>query len=93
VLTENTKVSVGIATVISLALGIAACGVTWGIYSARLEALEAQASDVVKDARQLEQKQIQVSAQFEEILRRLDRLDRKLDWYENRSQERDNRTR
>lgn len=89
-LSENTRVSFGVSALISVLAGAVVCGVTWGIYSTRLDALEAQANDVSKDARELELKQARVNAQFEEIMRKLDRLERKLDWYDQRQRERDN---
>lgn len=90
-ISEHTKVSAGITTVVSLLVGAIGCGITWGIYSTRLEAVEAESEAIRKDARELEARQVRVNAQFEEIIRRLDRLDNKLDYYESRSQYRGDR--
>jgi uncharacterized membrane-anchored protein YhcB (DUF1043 family) len=88
-LSENTRVSASISTIISLVAGVAVGGSVWGIYSTRLEAVESTAEEIKKENRQLEQKQIEVGAQYAEIVRRLDRLDRKLDWYGSRGDQRD----
>lgn len=89
-LSENTRISLSVATVVSVVGGILICGVTWGIYSTRLEALEANAEEIRKESRDLERQQTKITAQFEEIIRRLERLDRKLDWYETRQRESEN---
>lgn len=86
-LSENTRISIGASALVSVAAGIAVCGVTWGVYSTRLDALEAQTTDIAKDAKELELKQARVNAQFEEIMRKLDRLERKLDWYDLKQRE------
>ncbi len=79
-LSENTRVSASIATVISLVGAVAVGGSVWGIYSTRLEAVEMEVDETKKDLRKSEIQLAEMSAQYADIVRRLERLDRKLDW-------------
>lgn len=76
---RNGSLSIPLALAIGLSSMLATAGVSWGVYSTRTEAMEGaqreQGTMLVTHDRQI----TEVRAQYTEIIRRLDQIDRKLE--------------
>lgn len=82
----HLKISVGVSALTSLVAVILTWGITWGVYSQRLQNQEdnaAHAADVIEANTRLnaaqESKLAVMSSQYAEIIRRLEKIDRKLE--------------
>lgn len=83
---EHVRVSVGVSALVSVAAAFVTWGITWGVYSQRLATAEAnqnRSQDEIRQESSMNQNQeakiAVLSAQYGEILRRLDTIDKKLD--------------
>lgn len=83
---QHIRVPLTASVVASLIVAAASSGVTWGLYSSRLEAAERRAdaaertmsAAVAKNAEQ-DTKIAVITTQYAEILRRLDAIEKKID--------------
>ena len=78
-LSENSRVSATLATAASIAVGLVGAGITYGVAKSQVETLQEEGKEIRADVRSHEQQLAEVRAQYTEILRRLDRIDRKLE--------------
>lgn len=83
---QHIRVPLTASVVASLIMAAASSGVTWGLYASRLEAAERRADQaenaiaaaITKNAEQ-DTRIAVITAQYSEILRRLDAIEKKID--------------
>lgn len=81
----HLRISVGLSAVISSVLIAVTWGISWGTYSARLAAQEAESERtealIATNTRTNSAQEVtiaRITTQYDEILRRLDKIDRKI---------------
>lgn len=75
---DATRLRVGVSVVVAAVISTAGIAATWGVYSNRLDILEQRTKDAEIIARSNQIAIAVTQSQYQEIIRKLDRIERKL---------------
>jgi len=71
----DTTMKVGVSVAVALVSAVAGMGSAWGVYSGKLTTLEQQAQEERRLNQQQEIALTKIETQYDEIIRRLDRIE------------------